>query len=155
MAGPSPAMTVRWGRSQETEDVPSNKARCLDEAFQSDLRPRADMADDFGGAQAADLAANRERQAAGQPIEKAGGIKIASAGAIDDPRHRRRGNLVRLIAAKDHAAGGAAGQRRGLDMVANRLGGGDEVAGLIKRADLGLVGEQDVDLAGDQLAKGV
>src|SRR5207248_3860101 len=131
MAGSSPAMTVRWGRSQETEDVPSNKARCLDEAFQSDLRSRADVADDFGSAQAADLAANRERQAAGQPIEKAGGIKIASAGAIDDPRHRRRGNLVRRIAAKDHAARGAAGQRRDLDMVANRVRNGVEVLALV------------------------
>src|SRR5712671_8149330 len=144
MAGPSPAMTVRWGRSQKSEDVVSNKARCLDEAFQPNLRPRPDMADDFGGAQAADLAANRERQAAGQPVQKAGSVEVAGPGRIDDPLDRRGGNPVRLVAADDDAPGAAAGQRGDLDMAAHCLRRGNEVAGLVKRADLRFVGEQDV-----------
>src|SRR3954451_2169362 len=154
MAGANPAMTGRWGGSEKIEDVVSNKAGFLDEAFQPQLLPRPDMADDFGGAQAADLAANRERQAAGQPVQKAGGVEVAGPGRIDDPLDRRGGNPVRLVAADDDAPRAAAGQRGDLDMAAHRLRRRNEVAGLVKRADLGLVGEQDVDLAGDQLAEG-
>ncbi len=41
------------------------------------------MADDFGSAQTADLAADGERQIAGQAIEETAGIKIARPGRID------------------------------------------------------------------------
>src|SRR4029450_12013527 len=66
----------------------SAEARCLDEPFQRDFRPRADMADDFGSKKAADLAAGGERQVAGQPEQEARGIKVARPGRIDDSRHR-------------------------------------------------------------------
>ena len=47
----------------------------------------------------------------------------------------------------------AAGQRRDRDMAAHRSRGLREIAGLVQRADLGLVGEQDIDLAHHQLAE--
>src|SRR5438034_3366348 len=93
----------------------SDEARCLDEAFQRDFRPRADMADDFGGAQAADLAASGERQVAGQAEQEACGIEVARSGRVDDPRHRGRAHPVYAIAGHDYAARRAAGRGRGWD----------------------------------------
>src|SRR5213075_2866276 len=132
----------------------SDEARCLDEAFQRDVRPRADMADDFGGAQAADLAANGERQVAGQAEQEACGIEVARSGRVDDPRYRGRAHPVYAVAGHDYAARLAAGQGRDRDMTAHRIRRLGEFLGLVKRTDLGLVGEQDIDLALDQLAKG-
>ncbi len=39
-------------------------------------------------------------------------------------------------------------------MAAHRSGGGGEILGLVERADLRLIGEQDVDMAVDQIAEG-
>ena len=111
------------------------------------------MADDFGSAQTADPAAGGERQAAGQAIEKARGVEIAGPGGVDDARHRRRRHRVLLARGQHDAALGAAGQRRDRDMAAHRRGRGGEILGLVERADLRLVGEQDVDMAVDQIAK--
>src|SRR5690242_13903594 len=111
------------------------------------------MADDLGSAEAADLAAGGERQPAGQAEEEACGVKVARAGRIDDPRYRRRRDGVLLAIGEDNAALFAAGQRGDRDMAAHRLRR-REVVGLVQRADLGLIGEQDIDLALDKLAEG-
>ena len=63
----------------------------------------------------------------------------------------RRKDVVLDIAGDDHVALGAAGQRGDLHMAPYRGGGDGEIRGLIQRADLVPVGEQDVDLAADQI----
>src|SRR5437764_1725781 len=112
------------------------------------------MADDLGSAEAADLAAGGERQPAGQAKEEACGVKIARPGRIDDPRHRRRRDGALLATGEDETALFAAGQRGDRDMAAHRLRRRREIFGLVKRADLRFVGEQDIDLALDKLAEG-
>ena len=124
-----------------------------DQLRQSALGAGADMADDFGGAQTADPAANGQRQPAGQAVEKPAGIEIAGAGGVDDARHRCGFDPMLLAVGQDDAALCAAGQRGDRDMAAHGGGGGGEVRGLVERADLDLVGEQDVDVAGDKVAE--
>src|SRR5438874_13124263 len=131
----------------------SDEAGCLDEPFQRDFRPRADMADDLGSAQAADTAAGGEGQAAGQAEQEACGVKVARPGGIDDPGYRRCGDGVLLAIGQDDAAALAPGQRGDRDMAAHRLRRCGEVVSLVQRADLRLVGEQDIDLALDQFAE--
>src|SRR5437899_11025699 len=87
----------------------SDEAGGLDEPFQRDFRPRADMADDLGRAQAADTAAGGEGQAAGQAEQEACGVKVARPGGIDDPGHRRRGGGGLPPTAQADAAPPAAG----------------------------------------------
>ena len=113
----------------------------------------ADMADDFGSAQTADPAADGERQAAGQAVEETAGVEIAGPGGVDHPRHRRRRDQVLFARRSITLPGGAAGQRRDRDMAAHRGRRGGEILGLVQRADLDLVGEQDVDMPVDQIAE--
>ena len=93
-------------------------------------------------------------QAAGQAEQEACGVKVARPGRIDDPGHRRRGDGVLLAIGQDDAAALAPGQRGDRDMAAHRLRRCREVVSLVQRADLRLVGEQDIDLALDQFAEG-
>ncbi len=58
-----------------------------------------------------------------------------------------------LAVGQDDAAGGAAGQGRDRDMAAHCRGRCGKIRGLVKRADLDLVGEQDVDMTVDEIAK--
>src|ERR1700730_4101157 len=69
----------------------SGEPSCPDEPFQRDFRARADMADDLGGAQAADLAAGGERQAPGQAEQETRGIKVTRPGRVDASRPPRGG----------------------------------------------------------------
>ena len=111
------------------------------------------MADDFGSAQAADPAAGGERQIAGQAVEKTAGVEIARSGGVDDARHRRRRDAMLASVRQDHAARGTAGQCRDRDVAAHGRGGFGKVGGLVERADLGFVGEEDVDMSVDEVAK--
>src|ERR1051325_7470047 len=95
-----------------------------------------------------------EPQAVRQTVEKAGGVQIAGAGGVDDMLDRRRCDVVCRTVGEDEAAIGATGQCRDPDMAAHRGGGGGKILGLVERADFGFVGEQDVDVPGDQFAKG-
>src|SRR5579885_1316280 len=111
------------------------------------------MADDLGRAQAAESAADRQRPAAGQPVEKAGGIQVSGPGGVYDAGDRPRRDPVRLAAGDDDAALGSASQSGDRDAAAHRLGRLSKGGGPVQRTDFGLVGEQDVDLALDQFAK--
>src|SRR5262249_39262404 len=53
-----------------------------------------------------------------------------------------------------HAAGSAPRQGRYRDVAAHRGGRRREIIRLVKRADLGFVGDEDSDIAVDEIAKG-
>src|SRR6516162_8272444 len=136
-------------------DAGSSAAASLsDELRQFDLRAGTEMADDFGGAQTAEFAANGQRQTPRQPVEKTARVKVAGAGCVDDALDRYRRNAVLGSRNQDHATRGAARQGRDCNMPAYRRGGPFEIVRLVERADLGLVGEKDVDMAVDEIAKG-
>src|ERR1700719_3606657 len=99
------------------------------------------MADNFGSAQTADLAAGGKRQAAGQAVEEAAGVEIARPGGVDDARDRRRRDRMLGSGRQDYAASRAAGQRGDRDMPTHGSRSGAEIIRLVERADLGLVGE--------------
>src|SRR5206468_7047875 len=108
------------------------------------------MRDYFGSAQTADPAADGERQAAGQAIEKTTGVEIARSRRIDDARDRCCGDAMLGAVRQYYAARGTAGQCGDLDLAAHSRGGDIEIRGFVERADLGLVGEEDVDMAIDE-----
>ena len=60
---------------------------------------------------------------------------------------------VDLLALDHDRALGPAGQRRELDVAADLLQGRIEISDLVEAGELGLVGEQDVDLLLHQLAE--
>src|ERR1700761_4445495 len=103
------------------------------------------MADYFRSAQAAELATNGKRQSAGQPIEKPSRIKVAGPGAVDDPRYRCGRYLVCVAVGENDAALRTAGQCSDRDMTPHRSSGVGKIGRFVERADLGLVGEQNVD----------
>src|ERR1700738_4891190 len=111
------------------------------------------MADDFGSAQPADLTAGGERPVAGQAKEETTGIKIAGPSGVDDPRGRCGGDAMLGAVRQDHAPCRTPGQGGDRDVATYGCRGGGEVGGLVERADLRLVGEEDVDLPLDEAAK--
>src|SRR5215472_14856841 len=113
----------------------------------------AEMADDLSRTQAADLAANGERQIAGQAIEEAAGVQIARPGAVDYTDDRSRRNLVLGVRRQYHAPGRATGQSGDRDMTTNRRCGRAKIIRLVQRADFGFVGEQNVDMPIDEVAE--
>src|SRR6266550_1689213 len=66
---------------------PLEQPRRRREVFERALGAGADVRDDLGSAQAAEAAADVERTAVGDAIEKAAGIEIAGAGCVDDLCH--------------------------------------------------------------------
>ena len=88
-----------------------------------------------------------------QAEEEAGGIEIAGAGGIDQPRHRGRRDRQRGASRHDDRALLAPRQGRDLAMAAHGAERRVEILGLVERADFGLVGEEDVDMAGDERAE--
>ena len=99
------------------------------------------------------LSAGGQRQIAGEAIEQAGGVQVAGAGAVDHGSDRRGGDAVRCAVAHQHGAVGAAGQCGDLHLAAHHLGGLLELVGAVQAADLHLVGDQDVDVPGDQVGE--
>src|ERR1700738_3880747 len=111
------------------------------------------MADDFGSAQPADLTAGGERPVAGQAKEETTGIKIAGPGGVDDACGRCGGYAMLGAVRQDHAPCRTPGQGGDRDVATYGCRCGGEVGGLVERADLRLVGEEDVDLPLDEVAK--
>src|SRR5690349_21937095 len=109
------------------------------------------MRDDLGRGDRPETAAGAEIVSEREAVEEAGGVLVAGAGRVDDPaRYGLRVDEVDLLTTHDQRALRATGQRRDLAVVVDTLQRGVEVVDLVQRADLGLVGEQDVDLAVDQ-----
>src|SRR5271169_4136161 len=116
----------------------SDQAGLSNETRQSGLGTGADVANDFGSAQATDPAAGGEWQTVGQAIEKTAGVEIARSGGVDDPCDRRRCDPMLLAVGEDDAAGGAASQGRDRHMATHCRSRRDKAIGLVKRADLDL-----------------
>src|SRR5206468_11724024 len=81
----------------------SDQAGFGDKTRQRRFGAGADMADDFGSAQTADLAAGGERAVAGQAIKETASVKIAGPGGVDDPRDRRGGDAMLGAVRQDYA----------------------------------------------------
>src|SRR5215831_6295800 len=118
------------------------------------FRAGPEMADYFGSAQTADLAADGKRQIAGQAVKETAGIEIARPGGVDDARDRRRRDRVLGSRRENDAPRRAARQGRDRDMTPHRRRCRAEIRRLIKRTDLRLVREQDVHMARDEIAEG-
>src|SRR5579859_7744868 len=86
-------------------------------------------------------------------MQKAAGIEIARAGGIDQTRDFLSRDFDGLSCGNDDRPVLAARQRRNFALPAHRTDGLVEIAGLKERANLRLIGEQDVDVTGDELAK--
>src|SRR2546422_4601349 len=117
-------------------------------------RARADVRDDFGRRQRAELTTGREAQPPAQAEEKAGRVEVARARRVDHRLDGLRVDHVHLAAADDDRAARAAREGRDLAVTADALQRGVEVAHLIERADLDLVGEQDVHVVLDEVEEG-
>src|SRR5260370_15004183 len=90
----------------------SEQAGFRREVLERGLRAGAEMADDLGGAEAAQARARREVAAMCQAVEEAAGVEVAGAGGVDEPRHLLRRNRVRGAGGDDGGALLAAVQRR-------------------------------------------
>src|SRR5437588_6147461 len=105
------------------------------------------MGDDLGRTQAAELAAAGQGFAAGEAEQEAGGVEIAGAGRVDDLADGRGGHLVGLVSGDDDRAVLAPRDGGERAYVTDPLDGGLEVGAGEQGEELGLVGEEDVDLA--------
>src|SRR5439155_21424248 len=123
------------------------------EVLERALGAGADVRDDLGSAQAAEAAADVERTAVGDAVEKAAGIEIAGAGGVDDLCHRCGRDLMAGGAGDHDRALGAAGQHGNLAVARGGASRSLEIAGLVERVDLDLVREHDIDMVRDQRAE--
>ena len=90
-----------------------------------------------------------------RPTRNPGGVEIAGAGRVDQRLDGMRIDHVHLLARHDDRAALAARERGHLAAPAHLLQRGVEVPRLVQRADLGLVGEQDVHVVLDQVEERV
>ena len=111
------------------------------------------MAEHLGRGEAAEASARRQRQIAGEPEQQAGRVQVPGAGGVDHGCDRRRRDPVRVVAGHQHRAVGAAGERRDLHLAAHHVHGLIELVGAVEAADLDLVGDENVDVAGDQVGE--
>src|SRR4051812_22990832 len=82
----------------------SDYSRRRDKFVKRSFRPRADMADDLGGAETADRTAFGEWQPLRQAVQEAGRIEVAGSGRIPHPSNRGGRNRVGLVARQYDAA---------------------------------------------------
>ena len=116
-------------------------------------RPRAHVRDDLGGGQRAEPPARRQVEALAQPEEHPAGVEIARARGVDHRRARgARRSRATSSPAHDHRALLAAGERGDLAVPGAPLASAPSKSlDLVQRADLGLVGEEDVHVVLDQV----
>src|SRR5699024_8220698 len=88
-------------------------------------------------------------------IKEAGGIKVASAGGIDELSHLEGFDLVSLASTQNNRTLLAARQRRDLTMAAHLCQRLLEAVALIERHDLHLVGKQQIHMALHQIPEGL
>src|ERR1700736_7079995 len=111
-------------------------------------RPRADMLDDLGRGKSAQPRAGFEVLAFAEPGEKSPREEIACSRRVDNPLDWERGHGENLVARNDDRSPLRAGDDSEDILSAQQGGGGVEIAGLIKRMQLALVGENDLHRAG-------
>ena len=114
----------------------------------------AELADDGGSGEATETTGDAEAAATDIGGQEPGGEGVTGAGGVDQGGGRGV-DVYAFGAAQDGAAVGAPGEGGEGDVGAGAFGGGLELVLLVEAADLGLVGEQDVDVVADQGAEGV
>src|ERR1700746_3609434 len=92
MASPSPR-ALRGEGTGEVKSELHRKAVLPGELLQRNLRPRADMLNDFGGGERAELSRIFIAGIAHEPEQETGSKEVAGAGRVDNPfdgecRHR-------------------------------------------------------------------
>jgi hypothetical protein len=85
--------------------------------------------------------------------EEPGGVQVAGPGGVDDARYRLGRDAVGVVAHQHHRPLLAPCEHGDLAAPAYGALGLCEVLDLVERADLLLVGEQDVDVVLDELAE--
>src|SRR5262249_35694980 len=115
------------------------------------LGPGADVGDHLGRRERAEPAARRQVHPAAQSEEKTGRVEVARPGGVDDGVDRMDADDVHVPATDDDRAALAARERRDLAVLAHLLQRGVEIVGLVERADLDLVLEQDVHVPLDPI----
>src|SRR5260221_4533106 len=88
-----------------------------------------------------------------QAEEETASIKIAGAGGVDDLRDPGCLDYMGMVGGHDNRAPLAAGQRGDVAIPAHQPHRLVEILGLVERADLRLVGEEDVDMVADEVAE--
>ena len=115
------------------------------------LRTGSEMGDDLGSGEGTHPARLGEGATGGPPREETGGVEITGTGGVHRGGGDRWDGDALTVGGEDDRTmlgTGQAGHRHMPDDV----GDGDvELRGLVQRADLGFVGEEDVDIAGDQV----
>src|SRR5439155_284402 len=119
------------------------------------LRTCPDVGDDLGWGHGLEPAAGSKVRSAAQTEEKSGRVQISGAGRVDERLDWMSVDDVDLVAPDDHRASRAPREGRDLAVLASVLERSVEVVDLVQRADLGLIGEQDVDVALDELEERV
>ena len=108
------------------------------------------MGDDFSRREGPHTARVGEGLTSGPPREKASGIEVAGACGVDEVGGDSSHADPTTISSEDHRTELGTGEARDGHMTDDLRHGYFEIVGLVERADLCLVGEQDVDIAGDQ-----
>src|SRR5262249_59207933 len=111
------------------------------------LRTCPDVRDDLGRGHRPEPAAGSEIQPAAQAEEKSGRVQISGTGRVHERLDRMSVDDVDLVASDDHGASRAPREGGDLAVLASVLERGVEIVDLVQRADLSLIGEQDVDVA--------
>lgn len=151
---PSRTGTGAAGVSRGRQRVPalaSDQAGGGGELAERGLGAGADVADDLGGGEAAELCARRHVAALGQAVEESGRVEVAGAGGVDHLLDRVGVDGGALAVPDDDGAVGAAGQHGEAAILGDAGGGVLEGVRLIERGDLALVGEQDGDAGLDEV----
>src|SRR6185437_8756299 len=134
-ASSSPAPMTAPRRTPSTARKGSNRARCAftacweaegskqpgfrGERLEGGFRAGAEMADDLGGAEAAQACAGCQVAAMRQAVEESRSIEVAGTGRVDQPRHLLRPHRDRILRRDDYRALLAAGQRCDVAMAAH------------------------------------
>jgi len=114
------------------------------------LRPRSQVADHLGGAEAPELRAGFGLHAMGEAVQEARREQVTRPGRVDHPFDGSRTHVNDAVR-RDHHRPARTAREGGEDPgLLHVVQGGLEGRGPKEGDDLVLVGEQDVDLAGEQ-----
>jgi len=126
-------------------------ARRLGQLGQVGFGPRSQVADHLGGAEAPELRAGFGLHAMGEAVQEARREQVTRPGRVDHPFDGSRTHVNDAVR-RDHHRPARTAREGGEDPgLLHVVQGGLEGRGPKEGDDLVLVGEQDVDLAGEQI----
>ncbi len=128
----------------------SEQALLLREVRKLHFGAGADVGDDLGRGEAAELAGFLQVETVRYAEQEARGVEVAGARRVDDLRDRHAGDLDAPDRAQDDAALLGARESRELRIGLGAARGLVEGAGFVKCGDLGFIREQDVDAVLDE-----